>query len=85
MFRKLRLSRHLTAEWTDSGASVGFNGHAARIARVHQEGLADRVDRRPDAPMVRYAQRLLLGFTEDDRRRLLDLTMEHLAKIAGRL
>ncbi|MBP6876550.1 MAG: phage virion morphogenesis protein [Phenylobacterium sp.] len=78
MFRKLRLARHMTADWSENAASVGFNGPAARIARVHQLGLLDRVERRQDAPIVRYPQRVLLGFTDDDRQRLLDLVMGRL-------
>lgn len=78
MFRKMRLGKHLQARWTEAEASVGFTGRAARIARVHQDGLRDRVEPRPDAPEVIYPKRGLVGFTDDDRQRLLDLVLAHL-------
>lgn len=81
MFRKLRAARSLTAESDTSEARVGFrSARTARIARVHQEGLMDRVERRAGAPEVRYPQRVLLGFTEAYRERLLDLVMQHLER-----
>lgn len=76
MFRKLRLSRNLSAGATDTEAWVGFSGRAARIARVHQEGLEDRPTK--TGKPVRYAKRVLLGDTEAERGRMLDLLLEHL-------
>lgn len=78
MFRHLRLTKHLQARWTEAEASVGFTGRAARIARVHQDGLRDRVEPRPDAPEVVYPKRGLVGFTDADRERLLELVLAHL-------
>lgn len=79
MFKKLRRASFLGLEATESEASVGFaNATVARIARVHQDGLRDKVERRGNAPEVAYPRRQLLGFTDDDRRRLLDLVLAHL-------
>ena len=71
MFRKLRNTSNLKAGSTDIEAWVGFSGRAARIARVHQEGLEDA----PTKGMkpVRYARRVLLGDTEAERQALLDV------------
>lgn len=65
MFVKLRTARWLKANATAEGAEVGFAGRVARLARVHQYGLSDRAN--PGGKEVRYAQRLLLGFTEAER------------------
>lgn len=77
MFRKMRLSRFLRAGASDAEAWAGFSGSVARIARVHQEGGMDRpaLKARP----VRYARRELLGVTDTDRTRLLDLLLDHIA------
>lgn len=79
MFKKLRGGSFLTAKGAASEASVGFTGSTlARIARVHQEGLRDKVERKAGAPEVDYAQRQLLGFTDEDRARLLDQVLAQL-------
>lgn len=75
MFRRLRGSRFLGAGATDREAWIGFAGRAAEIARVHQEGLADRPAAGGRA--VRYARRGLLGLTQAERSRALDLLLEH--------
>ena len=75
MFRKLRNTTNLKAGSTDTEAWVGFSGRAARIARVHQEGLED-VPAKGVKP-VRYARRVLLGDTEADRQVLLDILFAH--------
>ena len=77
MFSKLRTARWLKTAVTTEGAEVGFYGRVARLARVHQEGLSDRVT--PSGPSVTYAQRVLLGFTPDDRDMIRDLLLQHLA------
>jgi phage virion morphogenesis protein len=76
MFRKLRNTSNLKAGSTDTEAWVGFSGRAARIARVHQEGLRDAPAK--GAKPVRYAQRVLLGDTEADREALLDILFVHM-------
>lgn len=79
MFQKLRQSGHLRITADDSTAGVGFpNSQVSRIARVHQEGLRDRVSRTPNAPEVIYPKRTLLGFSTNYRERLADLVLNHL-------
>lgn len=77
MFRKIAQNKHLRVQADAAGVSVGFTGRVARIARVHQEGLSDRVS--PNGPSVRYARRELLGFTPADTERIRDLLLTHLA------
>ncbi|MGE7139665.1 phage virion morphogenesis protein [Luteibacter sp. NPDC031894] len=76
MFAKLRTARWLKVMANENEAAVGFTGRAERIARVHQEGLRDRVS--PQGPEVRYARRQLLGFSEADRRLITDALLAHL-------
>lgn len=79
MFRKLRLARWLNSQATAEGAMVGFPGAAARIARVHQLGLRDRVSRDPNAPEATYPDRVLLGFTDEDIALMLDMVAAEIA------
>lgn len=65
MFAKLRTARHLKVRSNGNEVSVGFNGSSAAIAAVHQYGLTARPSKEKDFK-VRYAQRELLGFTEED-------------------
>ncbi len=75
MFRKLRGGRNLRADATDREAWIGFTGRAADIARIHQDGLFDRPSAK--AKPVRYAERALLGLTEAERSRAVDILLEH--------
>jgi len=77
MFTKLRQAKFLRAESDAHSASVGFTGRTSRIARVHQEGLEDKVS--PTGPSIRYPTRRLIGFTDAERMRIRDLLLEHLA------
>lgn len=77
MFERLRQSRHLQIRTHPGEVVVGFFGRVARIAQVHQEGLVDAV--RPGGPRVRYEARPLLGFTNDDRRQIAELLLDHLS------
>lgn len=77
MFKKLRTARYLKIDANANEISVGFKGRAARIARVHQEGLDDKPS--PNARMVRYARRQLLGFSAEDREMVRNRLLEHLA------
>lgn len=70
MFRVLRTVRALKIETDDNEARIGYAGRTAQIARVHQEGLADRVT--PSGPLYVYPARRLLGLTADDRRVLAE-------------
>ena len=79
MFPKLRRPTFLRTESSADEVAVGFkNATVARVARVHQEGLRDRVSRRKGSPEVTYPARVLLGFTDEDRGRMLDLIVKHL-------
>ena len=75
MFAKLRLNKHLRTASNPSSVSVGFFSRVSRIARVHQKGLRDRV--RKGGPEVKYEQRGLLGFSEQDKAFITDHLLEH--------
>lgn len=74
MFRRLRLAKFLKAGATPGEAWVGFAGRAAAIASVHQRGLEDSPTR--GAKKVRYTQRVLLGLTDGEQERMLDMLLE---------
>lgn len=65
MFRRLRTARFLKARADAGGATVGYTGVAAHIARTHQYGLRDRVNK--SGAVATYPQRQLLGITKADR------------------
>ncbi len=73
MFAKIRLTKHLRAQASADEATIGFSGPASRIARIHQFGLDDA----PASGMrkVRYARRVLLGFTDAELERALDMVL----------
>jgi phage virion morphogenesis protein len=77
MFSRLRTSKFLRTSATPTDLTVGFIGRAARIARVHQDGLTDRVDR--GGKTIRYPQRVLLGLTDADLDAVQDSLLRHLA------
>lgn len=76
LFKKLATAKHLKIRITSDGVLVGFFGRTARIARIHHEGLSDRVS--PDGLEVKYPARPLLGITEEDRTRIRDFLLNHL-------
>ncbi|PPV04927.1 phage-related tail protein [Xanthomonas bromi] len=76
MFAKLRKAKYFKVSASPSQVSMGFVGRVSRIARVHQEGLLDRV--RTNGPRARYGKRVLLGFTESDRSLVRDILTSHL-------
>lgn len=78
MFDKLRSARHLRAQATSAAAVIAITGRAARIARVHQEGLRDQVE--PGGPSVIYPRRELLGITDAERERIRDTLVDHLTR-----
>lgn len=78
MFAKMRTARYLKASATSEEAIISFAGRVERIARVHQYGLRDRV--RPGGPEVQYAQRELLGYTDQDVERIEELVISRLAR-----
>lgn len=77
MFTKLRTARYVKAKGGAEGATVGFAGRIARIARVHQYGLRDRPA--PGARDVQYAKRELLGLTDAERDLIRDQVLAHLS------
>ena len=64
MFTKLRTNAHLKTKADANQIEVGFYGRVARIARVHQFGLRDRVSN--TGPAITYTKRDLIGFSERD-------------------
>lgn len=79
MFAKLRTARHLKVRSNGNEVSVGFNGSSAAIAAVHQYGLTARPSKEKDFK-VRYAQRELLGISEQDLSMLNELVIEQISK-----
>jgi phage virion morphogenesis protein len=78
MFAKLRTAKYLKTHATADAAEVALMGRAARIARVHQYGLTDHVT--ANGPRVRYAKRVLLGFSSGDRELVRDLLLSRLSR-----
>lgn len=76
MFKKLRTASYLKVRGDINAATVGFTGRIARIAKVHQYGLKDRAER--DAPEIKYEQREILGFTENDLETIRDRLLLHI-------
>lgn len=77
MFMRLRTTRLLKTEADANAAAVTFLGRVQRIAKVHQFGLRDRVNKA--GLQVQYAQRELLGFGEGDIDRLVHLVAVYIA------
>lgn len=73
MFRRLRAAKWLRTKADAAGATVGFSGVAARIARAHQFGLKDKVGGNAS---VTYPRRVLLGLSEADRRIIAEKMIE---------
>lgn len=63
MFSKLKTAKYLKAQANADTAEVAFVPGVQRLARVHHYGLRDRVSRR--GPIVKYAERTLLGLDAD--------------------
>jgi phage virion morphogenesis protein len=78
MFAKMRTARFFKVETDSSGLAIGFSGRIARLARIHQEGLASEVE--AGGPVYQYPIRQLLGFSQAERDLIRDKLLEHLAK-----
>ena len=65
MFKKIVSPSHLKLRYEQEGISLGFYGGDAAIANVHQYGLYSSPSKYKDFK-VKYAQRELLGFSEED-------------------
>ena len=85
MFSKIRTTKWMKMESTPDSAIVTFAAGVQAMAKVHQHGLRDRVNRRRDkygskGPEVTYPQRQLLGFTQHDVDMVGSLMLNHLVK-----
>ncbi|HBL7241973.1 TPA: phage virion morphogenesis protein [Serratia liquefaciens] len=78
MFTRLRTARFMKIESNTDEAAVTFATGVTNLSVVHHYGLRDKVS--PDGPMVRYARRQLLGFTDADIEWIKDLALTHIAK-----
>ncbi|MDD5175748.1 MAG: phage virion morphogenesis protein [Sterolibacterium sp.] len=78
MFTKLRTARWMKVEATPEAAVVTFAGQVQHMAKVHQYGLRDRVDRK-GGPEVDYPRRELLGLTDPEIADIEDAVLAHLA------
>jgi phage virion morphogenesis protein len=72
----LHEQKNLKIEQDENQLSAGFFGRVARIARVHQEGLTDKVAKK--GPEYRYPARPLLGFSATDQALIRDALLRHL-------
>ncbi|MCF8586287.1 phage virion morphogenesis protein [Enterobacter asburiae] len=75
MFQKLRTSRYMKAAGRENSAVVEFTGKVQRIAQIHQYGLKDRPN--PHSRDVQYAQRQLLGFSQNSKQMVGKLIINH--------
>ncbi|RSB73174.1 phage virion morphogenesis protein [Burkholderia multivorans] len=78
MFSKLRTARFLKTAASADASVLHFTRDVERIARVHQEGLRDRVQR--NGPIVQYPARELLGLADADVERIADIVLDFLAR-----
>ncbi|MDH1337617.1 phage virion morphogenesis protein [Comamonas thiooxydans] len=78
MFMGLRKARNLRRKATSETASVEFNPRVSYVARVHHYGLRDKVDRRDrSSPVVKYASRELLGYTQQEIKDIEEILLCH--------
>ncbi|HCW3710531.1 TPA: phage virion morphogenesis protein [Acinetobacter baumannii] len=63
MFMKLKTAKFMKIEKIPDGVTIGFDQRVSRLARIHQDGLVDNLKYNGRTFKVRYAQRILLGFT----------------------
>ncbi|KVZ38622.1 phage virion morphogenesis protein [Burkholderia ubonensis] len=78
MFAKLRTARFLKTASSADASVLHFTRQVERIARVHQEGLRDRVER--NGPVVQYPARELLGLADPDIDRIADVVLDFLSQ-----
>ncbi|EAA8933980.1 phage virion morphogenesis protein, partial [Salmonella enterica subsp. enterica serovar Gaminara] len=75
MFVRLRTLRYLKMYPDAQGVTVGYQGVAARIARVHQFGLRDEAG---PGVMATYPVRELLGLSAADEKRITETVINSL-------
>ena len=80
MFVKMKTTRFLRVNATNTEIAVGFIGRVARIAREHQEGLRVGVNQ-GRKPFVTYPARRLLGLSQTDQEMIRDEVITHLENI----
>ena len=78
MFERMATTRHMRATATSSAATVEIAGRAARIARVHQFGRQDTVNRR--GLRVQYPVRELLGFARDQEKKISLFVLDYVSR-----
>ena len=78
MFNLIKTSKYMRIERTSEGVAIGFMKRVANIARVHQYGLRDRVEK--GGPTVKYDSRELLGFTPAELEMIESEVLDHFSK-----
>ena len=78
MFNLIKTSKYMRIERTSEGVAIGFMNRVANIARVHQYGLRDRVEK--GGPTVKYDSRELLGFTPAELEMIESEVLDHFSK-----
>ena len=76
MMAKLRQTRYLPLHANADEAGLGFAARVQRIAAIHHFGLPDRVA--PGGAEHVYAERPLLGVSDDMAERIKELVVAHL-------
>ena len=76
MFAKIRTAKYLKVHADPGQLTVGFVGKVMRVARIHHEGLEDRVSKK--GPKYTYPARPLIGICEADRRAIRDSLLIHI-------
>lgn len=71
MFSKLRTARYMKAKGSSEATMVEFVGRVKHMANVHHYGLRDRPSLHSEA--VKYEERPLLGFSQEDLKMISDM------------
>lgn len=77
MFQRLANYKWLKPSATFEEARIAFQGSAARIARVSQYGLRDKIEPKMSVT-AQYPVRKLLGFAPQDELMIMDIMLAHL-------
>lgn len=81
MFAKIRTAKWMKTESAPDSAVVTFSASVQAMAKVHQFGLRDSVNkRRKSGAAVTYPVRQLLGLTRGEVDMVGSLVLDHLAK-----
>lgn len=79
MMVNLRKARYLHKGATEHEAYLTFTGRVLHVAMVHHYGLADKVS--PDGPTHVYAERPLLGLSDDGIDSIKRIVLEQLQSV----